>query len=188
MPPGGRLNPVTVVIADDQDLIRAGLQAILATAPGIKVVAVAHDGGMAAALARHHRADVVLMDIQTARVDGLEGLARIAKEGLASKFLMLTMFDLDEDVCAALRAGASGFLLKTTPPDVLIQSILACHAGDVLFAPAHAAACRVVCGKGAGRGGSPCSPANPDASRTKCFHDAGQGAVKSRDRLRTSPW
>ena len=129
------MNPTTVVIADDQDLIRAGLQAILSTAPGIEVVGVAHDGGMAAALARRHRADVVLMDIQMPGVDGLEGLARVAKDGLATKVLMLTMFDLDEYVYAALRAGASGFLLKTTPPDALIRAILACHAGEVLFAP-----------------------------------------------------
>ncbi|MDO5751544.1 response regulator transcription factor [Arthrobacter sp.] len=129
------MTPITVVIADDQDLIRAGLQAILATAPGIEVVGVAHDGGMAAALAKRHRADVVLMDIQMPGVDGLEGLARITKEGLSSKVLMLTMFDLDEYVYASLRAGASGFLLKTTPPDALIRAILACHSGEVLFAP-----------------------------------------------------
>ncbi|NVM94072.1 response regulator [Arthrobacter wenxiniae] len=129
------MGAVKVVVADDQDLIRAGLGAILATAPGLEVVGLAHDGGTAAALARHHSADMVLMDIQMPGVDGLEGLARIAAAGLATRVLMLTMFDLDEYVYAALRTGASGFLLKTTPPAELIRSIFACHAGDVLFAP-----------------------------------------------------
>lgn len=129
------MTPIRVVIADDQDLIRAGLQAILATDPELVVVGVAQDGEMAADMARHHNADVVLMDIQMPGVDGLAGLARIARAGLASKVLMLTMFDLDEYVYAALRAGASGFLLKTTPPDALIQAIHACHVGQVLFAP-----------------------------------------------------
>lgn len=129
------MGAVKVVVADDQDLIRAGLEAILATAPGLEVVGVAPDGGTAAGLARRHGADVVLMDIQMPGVDGLEGLARITAAGLPTKVLMLTMFDLDEYVYAALRAGASGFLLKTMPPAELVRSIFACHAGDVLFAP-----------------------------------------------------
>lgn len=129
------MRPVSVVIADDQDLVRAGLGAILATEPGIQVVGMADDGGMAAELARRHNADVLLMDIQMPGTDGLAGLRRIVREGLPTRVLMLTMFDLDEYVYAALRGGASGFLLKTTPPDQLIRAVFDSHAGLVLFAP-----------------------------------------------------
>ena len=127
--------PVRVVIADDQDLIRGGLRAILDADDSIAVVGEAGDGREAARVAREERADVVLMDVQMPGGDGIEGVRAVQVSRPAARVLMLTMFDLDEYVFAALRAGASGFLLKTTPPAELVAAIQAVHSGNLLFAP-----------------------------------------------------
>jgi DNA-binding NarL/FixJ family response regulator len=126
---------IRVVIADDQDLIRAGLRAILDGEPDLEVVGEAADGRQAARVARECSADVVLMDVQMPGADGLEGLAAVAAARPEARVVMLTMFDLDEYVFAALRAGASGFLLKTTPPGALVDAVRAVGDGDLLFAP-----------------------------------------------------
>ncbi|NLG23272.1 MAG: response regulator transcription factor [Actinomycetales bacterium] len=126
---------VRVVVADDQDLVRGGITAILEAAEGIEVVAEAADGHAAAAQARDHRADVVLMDVQMPGLDGVSAVGEVARARPEAKVVMLTMFDLDEYVFGALRAGASGFLLKTTPPGELAAAIHAAHRGDLLFAP-----------------------------------------------------
>ncbi|MDJ0357946.1 response regulator transcription factor [Paenarthrobacter sp. PH39-S1] len=122
------------MIADDQALIRGGLRAILLAEPDIDVVGEAADGAAAAKVAGTEAADVVLMDIQMPGTDGIEGVRRIAAARPQAKVLVLTMFDLDEYVFAALQAGASGFLLKTTPPDMLAAAIRACHLGERIFA------------------------------------------------------
>jgi DNA-binding NarL/FixJ family response regulator len=127
--------PIRVVLADDQDLIRGGLRAILTAAPDLVVVGEAADGDEAARVAAEHDADVVLMDVQMPGVDGLEGTRRVVAGSGHTRVLMLTTFDLDEYVFEALRGGASGFLLKTTAPDELGAAIRACHAGQMLFAP-----------------------------------------------------
>lgn len=129
------MSPVKVVLVDDQDLVRAGLAAILRTEPAIEVVAEAADGASGARAARDRLADVVLMDIQMPGSDGLEGLEMVVANSPGTRVLMLSMFDLDEYVYAALHAGASGFLLKTTPAAELVRCILACHRGESLFAP-----------------------------------------------------
>lgn len=129
------MNPVKVVLVDDQELIRAGLAAILRPEPEIAVVAEAGNGAEGARAAAAHGADVVLMDIQMPGSDGLEGLSLVLADSPGTKVLMLSMFDLDEYLYAALRAGASGFLLKTTPAAELVRCILACHRGESLFAP-----------------------------------------------------
>ena len=126
---------IRVVVADDQALIRGGLQAILGAETDIEVVAEAADGASAAAAVTAYAADVVLMDVQMPGVDGITGTRLVVRTRPVCKVLVLTMFDLDEYVYGALRAGASGFLLKTTPPAELAAAIRACHAGDQLFAP-----------------------------------------------------
>jgi DNA-binding NarL/FixJ family response regulator len=129
---------VSVLIADDQALVRAGFRSILEAQPGIKVVGEAADGRDAVALARHRQPDVVLMDIQMPDLDGLEATRRIV-EGVDADHpiavLMLTTFDLNEYVYDALRAGASGFLLKDVLPEDLIAAVRVVAAGDGLIAP-----------------------------------------------------
>jgi DNA-binding NarL/FixJ family response regulator len=127
---------IRVVLADDQDLIRGGLRAILDAEDDIAVVAEAADGAAAARAAAAHAADVVLMDVQMPGSDGLDGTRRVLQARPQCRVLVLAMFDLDEYVFGALRAGASGFLLKTTPPGELAAGVRACHSGDLLFAPA----------------------------------------------------
>ena len=127
---------IRVVLADDQDLIRGGLRAILDSEDDIEVVAEVGDGAAAARAAADHAADVVLMDVQMPGTDGLDGTRRVLLARPQCRVLVLTMFDLDEYVFGALRAGASGFLLKTTPPADLAAGVRACHSGDLLFAPA----------------------------------------------------
>jgi RNA polymerase sigma factor (sigma-70 family) len=130
--------PISVLIADDQALVRAGFRAILEGQRGISVVGEAVDGRDALDLARRRRPDVVLMDIQMPDVDGLEATRRILSEtgDESIAVLMLTTFDLNEYVYDALRAGASGFLLKDVPPEQLIAAVRIVAAGDALIAPA----------------------------------------------------
>jgi DNA-binding NarL/FixJ family response regulator len=129
--------PVSVLIADDQALVRAGFRAILETQPDVKVVGEAVDGLDAVALVRRRRPDVVLMDIKMPGLDGLEATRQVlADAGNATAVLILTTFDLDEYVYAALRAGASGFLLKDAPPEQLIAAVHTLAGGDALIAPA----------------------------------------------------
>jgi len=129
--------PVSVLIADDQALVRAGFRAILETQPDLKVVGEAVDGRDAVDLARVRRPDVVLMDIKMPGLDGLEATRRVVAEaGDATAVLILTTFDLDEYVYAALRAGASGFLLKDAPPEQLIAAVHTLAGGAALIAPA----------------------------------------------------
>ncbi|MFI1584363.1 response regulator [Embleya sp. NPDC020630] len=126
-----------VLVVDDQVLIRAGLAALLRAAPGIDVVGEASDGAEAVDMAAKLRPDLVLMDIRMPGVSGVVATERIlaAAEGNPPRIVMLTTFDLDEYVYAALRAGASGFLLKEIGPQRLLAAIDAVMAGDMLFAP-----------------------------------------------------
>ena len=128
---------VRVLIADDQQLVRAGFAMILSNAPDIDVVAEATDGYEAVTLTASHAPDVVLMDIQMPGLDGVEATRRIVAAANTShtRVLILTTFDLDEYVYGALRAGASGFLLKDVPPEQLITAIRMAQHGDALLAP-----------------------------------------------------
>jgi DNA-binding NarL/FixJ family response regulator len=125
---------VRVVIADDQQLVRAGFAMILSTCDDIEVVAEAINGREAVALAASLAPDVVLMDIQMPGINGIEATRRIISDTHA-RVLILTTFDLDEYVYEALRAGASGFLLKDTPPEQLVAAVRTAHRGDALLAP-----------------------------------------------------
>jgi DNA-binding NarL/FixJ family response regulator len=124
-----------VVIADDQALVRAGFRMILQSDPGIEVVAEAEDGRAVLAACREHRPDVVLMDLRMPGMDGVEATTALRDAGLPVKVLALTTFDTDRYVYAALRAGAAGFLLKTAPPDRLVDAVHQVAAGDTLLAP-----------------------------------------------------
>ena len=136
--PGELESQISVLIADDQALVRAGFRAILEAQPGISVCGEAEDGRAAIELVRRRRPDVVLMDIQMPEVDGLEATRRLLRDSEPENqvaVLMLTTFDLDAYVYDALRAGASGFLLKDTPPEDLVAAIRVVARGDALIAP-----------------------------------------------------
>jgi DNA-binding NarL/FixJ family response regulator len=127
---------VRVVLADDQWMVRAGLRSLLESEPDIDVVGEAADGNQALASVRRHRPDVVLMDIRMPNLDGLRAARQLFQEGSPSRVLVLTTFDLDEYVFEALRAGASGFLLKDAPAEDLLAAVRLVAAGDAFLAPA----------------------------------------------------
>jgi len=131
------MKPIRVLLADDQVLVRRGLRTILETEPDIEIVGEAADGVEAVALARRRAADVVLMDVRMPRMDGLAATRLLAHPatGEPTDVLVLTTFDLDEVVFAALRAGAVGFLLKSAEPDELIAAVRTVAAGQGLISP-----------------------------------------------------
>jgi len=126
-----------VLVADDQAVIRIGLRGIIDATPGFQVVAEAADGDQAVELAARTRPDVALMDIRMPSTDGIEATRRITSDPATTgtRVLVLTTFDLDEYVYGALRAGASGFLLKDTPPAELLHAINVIATGEALLAP-----------------------------------------------------
>jgi len=134
---GGGIGVIRVLVADDQALVRAGFGILLESADDLEVVGMAANGAEAVELTRQTRPDVVLMDIRMPVMDGLEATAQILRDAGADpvRVLMLTTFDLDEYVFGALKAGASGFLLKDTPPADLLSGIRIVAAGDVLLSP-----------------------------------------------------
>jgi len=126
---------VRVVVVDDQALVRAGFRMILDAEDDLEVVAEAADGEEAVTAVRRCRPDVVLMDVRMPRMDGLEATRRILESGAPCRVIVLTTFDLDEYVYAALRAGASGFLLKDVSPERLVTAVRMVVAGDAILAP-----------------------------------------------------
>jgi DNA-binding NarL/FixJ family response regulator len=126
-----------VLLADDQDLVRAGFRALLDAQDGIEVVAEAGDGDEAVQLTRRHRPDIVLMDIRMPGTDGLAATRAIAADDRLDgvRIIILTTFELDEYVFEAIRAGASGFIVKHTKPAELLQAVRAVAAGDALLSP-----------------------------------------------------
>ncbi|CAM5613199.1 MULTISPECIES: response regulator [Streptomyces] len=126
----------TVLIVDDQPLQRFGFRMLLESSPGTEVVGEAEHGGEAVRMAAELRPDVILMDVRMPGMDGIEATRRIIASGGRSRVLVLTTFDLDEYAHAALRAGASGFLLKDAQPDELLAGIRAVAGGDAVIAPA----------------------------------------------------
>ncbi|SDQ70338.1 response regulator transcription factor [Quadrisphaera sp. DSM 44207] len=136
--------PVRVVLVDDQQLLRAGFRMVIDSQPDLRVVGEAGDGAEAVRLLATTRADVVLMDVRMPVMDGIEATARIVAQdarqqgpGLRPplRVVVLTTFDLDEYALRAIRAGASGFLLKNAPPEELLSALRTVHAGDAVIAP-----------------------------------------------------
>jgi len=129
--------PIRIAIVDDQPLIRTGLRTMLGHDRDIELVGEAEDGELAVALARRHRPDVVLMDIRMPVLDRIEATRRISADPdlAAVRVLILTTFDLDDYVYAAIRAGASGFLLKDVRPEDILAAVRIVAAGDALLAP-----------------------------------------------------
>lgn len=126
---------IRVVIADDQQLVRAGFAALLDAMPDVEVVGQASDGIEAVDCVRDTQPDVVIMDIRMPRLDGIEATARLRQFEKPPAVIVVTTFDLDDFVYDALRAGAAGFLLKDTPPEALVAAVRVVAAGDALLAP-----------------------------------------------------
>jgi DNA-binding NarL/FixJ family response regulator len=126
---------IRVLLCDDQALVRSGFRMILEAREDIEVVGEAQDGAQALELARRRRPDVILMDVRMPRLDGVEATRRLVEAGSETRVLILTTFDLDEYVYEALRAGASGFLLKDVEPAQLVEAIRVVARGEALLAP-----------------------------------------------------
>ncbi|WP_067469604.1 response regulator [Actinomadura macra] len=129
------MDEIRVLVADDQALLRGSFRVLVDTAPGLRTVGEAGTGAEAVDLAARERPDVVLMDVRMPEMDGIEATRRICSELSDVRVLILTTFDLDSYVYSALRAGASGFLLKDTPPADLLSAVRVVAAGDSLLAP-----------------------------------------------------
>ena len=165
-----------VVVADDQALVRVGFCGIIAATPGFTVVGEAGDGAEAVEAARRTRPDVILMDVRMPVMDGIEATKRITAS-TDVRALILTTFDLDEYVFAALRAGASGFLLKDTLPADLLTAIRVVAAGDALLAPSVT---RRLIGEFTRTAASPAAGAGADQG-TSAPHTTAARKFKSRD-------
>jgi DNA-binding NarL/FixJ family response regulator len=126
---------IRILVCDDQALVRSGFQMILEAQPDIEVVGEAEDGREAIVLANRLLPDVILMDVRMPTLDGVEATRRLVAQGTEARVLILTTFDLDEYVYDAIRAGASGFLLKDVRPAQLVEAIRVVAAGDALLAP-----------------------------------------------------
>lgn len=126
---------IRVLIADDQAMVRSGLRMILESESDLEVIDEAENGRQAVRVAKRERPDVVLMDVRMPEMDGLEATRQISSEAPGVRVIVLTTFDIDEYVYGALRAGASGFLLKDAPADDLIAAIRIVASGDALLAP-----------------------------------------------------
>jgi DNA-binding NarL/FixJ family response regulator len=126
---------ISVLLADDQALVRGGFRMILEAQPDVEIVGEADDGRAAIERARELRPDVVLMDVRMPVLDGIAATRTIVAEALAQRVLVLTTFDEDEVVYEAMKAGASGFLLKTAPPARLVEAVRTVAAGEALLAP-----------------------------------------------------
>jgi DNA-binding NarL/FixJ family response regulator len=127
--------PIRVLLADDQDLVRVGLRIILESEDGIEVVGEARTGAEAVELGRRLEPDVICMDVQMPELDGLEATRRLLRGGTGAGILILTTFDRDDYLFAALEAGASGFVLKNSSPESLVDAVQVVARGDALLSP-----------------------------------------------------
>jgi len=130
---------IRIVVADDHPIVRAGIVSLLETAPGLDVVGEASDGAEAIELAAAERPDLVLMDLRMPGIDGATATARIVAAGLGTRVLVLTTYETDDHILAAIEAGASGYLLKAAPQAEILAGIRAVAAGETVLAPSIAA-------------------------------------------------
>jgi len=172
---------IRVLIADDQDIVRAGLAIILDGQPDIDVVGLATNGRDAVTMARQLRPDVCLFDIRMPQLDGVEATRQLAGPGVEHPLavIVITTFDTDEYVHGALRAGARGFLLKDAGPDLLVQAIRAAAAGDALIAPSVTARLLATFSSVAGR--------TPPTHPAEALTDREEEVVLTVARGRTNP-
>jgi len=172
---------IRVLIADDQDIVRAGLAIILDGQPDIDVVGLASNGRDAVTMARQLRPDVCLFDIRMPQLDGVEATRQLAGPGVEHPLavIVITTFDTDEYVHGALRAGARGFLLKDAGPDLLVQAIRAAAAGDALIAPSVTARLLATFSSVAGR--------TPPTHPAEALTDREEEVVLTVARGRTNP-
>lgn len=159
------MREITLLIAEDQTLMREGLRTILELEDGFAVVGLAADGEQAVAQALALRPDVVLMDVQMPRLDGVQATARIAAALPATRVIILTTFDYDEYVFDGLKAGARGYLLKDTPAAELLATIRRVHAGESIVQPSVATRLIVEFGRGRAGGAPPAPPYEPLSER-----------------------
>ena len=178
-------DPIRLVVADDQGMIRAGFRSLLDAEPDLEVVGEAADGVEALDVVRDLRPDVTLMDIRMPELDGIAATRQLVAEQVATRVLVLTTFDLDEYVFEALRAGASGFMLKDAPADELAAAIRVVAAGESLLAPVdHPPGDRRL--RGAGADAGPRTPYRtragaPDAARARGPRTHGARPLQRRD-------
>jgi DNA-binding NarL/FixJ family response regulator len=128
-------DPIRVALVDDQQLVRAGFRMVIDSQPDMTVILEAGDGAQGLRLLANHPVDIVLMDVRMPQMDGLTATAHLTADGEGPKVIVLTTFDLDEYVMEAIRAGASGFLLKDAPPEEMLGAIRTVYRGDAVIAP-----------------------------------------------------
>lgn len=133
------MTPIRIVVADDHPIVRAGIIGLLESEPGLEVVGEAADGAEAVAVAASERPDLVLMDLRMPRLDGAGATARIVAEVPGTRVLVLTTYETDDHILAAIEAGASGYLLKAAPQAEIVAGIRAVAAGETVLAPSIAA-------------------------------------------------
>ena len=177
---------ITVAIADDQPLVRAGLRMIIDAADGLRLIAEATNGKEAVEAARHARPDVLLMDIRMPVLDGLEATRQITAIERPPRVLVLTTFELDEYIYGALKAGASGFLLKDVAPEHLVNGIKTVASGDSLLSPSVTT--RLIESFLQGQARTPAaSTRQPDAPRAGDLQTRRPRPVQHRDRRSALP-